>query len=223
MKAVLRGGYYCLALMLLAASTAGSSQASLDYAEGPGTVEYALARPDGAPVSLAMVVIGSVNPSGILVHEWWDKTHPISVLLDPTGLSVGQPLDIEGAMTTLPSGISGLMEVGSSVVRVLRVRSQDDMPVVMHVSKDGSDSNDGSTWELRLGKGVCPLFRHELTESGCRVYMSLWEESAESTYFEDEWYNNMTVNGGEFDSVDRTAEPPQLYPLARLRSRILDN
>ena len=62
----------------------------------------------------------------------------------------------------------------------------------------------------------------ELTDSGCQTFISLWESTPESHTLETYWYNNMTVNGGEFDPPEYFAEDPEgLYPLDALRDDIL--
>lgn len=64
---------------------------------------------------------------------------------------------------------------------------------------------------------------NELTASGCRVYISLWEETPTSTNFRDYWYNGLNVNTGEFDPTNYSIGIPveDLYPLAKLRARII--
>ncbi|MBP6962863.1 MAG: PQQ-binding-like beta-propeller repeat protein [Armatimonadetes bacterium] len=102
MKAVRTTGVVLLALLCL---TAGIGQAAMDYAAGPGTIGYALTQPDGARVSLTMVIIGRVDTAGVSVHEWWDKTTFIPALFSPPpALRPGQTIDLEGIMTTLPRG-----------------------------------------------------------------------------------------------------------------------
>lgn len=63
----------------------------------------------------------------------------------------------------------------------------------------------------------------ELTNSGARVYISLWEQTAESTYLQDQVYNGLAVNAGEFDQANRvpSAAIEDKYPLARLRARVM--
>ena len=60
----------------------------------------------------------------------------------------------------------------------------------------------------------------ELTASGCRVYISLWEDPSDPWL--DSYYDDLLVNGGEFDPCNYyTPETGAKYPLARLRARIL--
>jgi len=60
--------------------------------------------------------------------------------------------------------------------------------------------------------------RDELEDSGCAVYVSLWEDQHQW----DSCYEDFLVNDGEFDPCDRVAgQMEDKYPFTRLRSRIL--
>jgi len=79
---------------------------------------------------------------------------------------------------------------------------------VFHYLNDGSGTNTTMT-----KAGVT----EELTSSGCRVYISLWEGYLQL----QDTYDGLQVNG-EFDPVDYEAEElAGIYPLARLRARIM--
>jgi len=63
----------------------------------------------------------------------------------------------------------------------------------------------------------------ELTNSGCKVYISLWVQNPLDPWL-NPYYEGLLVNGGEFD-VPRSNPPDlaHLYPLDNLRARILAN
>ena len=60
----------------------------------------------------------------------------------------------------------------------------------------------------------------ELTNSGARVYISLWEDP--DYPWLDGYYGDLLVNSGEFDACDiNAADLAGKYPLEELRDRIM--
>jgi len=87
-----------------------------DWAVRPGTIWHALSQPNGARVYLDAVVVGKIearqNPPYFVIREFFDKNARIIVYAPPPReLRLGQTVDVEGTLATLPAGDRALVSV----------------------------------------------------------------------------------------------------------------
>ena len=87
-----------------------------DWAARPGTIWHALSQPNGARVYLDAVVVGKIearqNPPYFVIREFFDKNARIIVYAPPPReLRLGQTVDVEGTLSTLPTGDRALVSV----------------------------------------------------------------------------------------------------------------
>jgi len=62
--------------------------------------------------------------------------------------------------------------------------------------------------------------KSELAASGCKTYLSLWDDGYWSAPLV-QLYQGLTING-DYDPVDRQAYTAALYPLNKVRARIME-
>lgn len=101
----------CIVAALLAASALATPVfAAVDWLARPGTIAHAIGQPDGTVVYLDDVSIvklkGSQNPAYFVVQEIWAADSRIIVsAIPPDALRLGQYVDIEGTLGTLPNSM----------------------------------------------------------------------------------------------------------------------
>lgn len=102
-----------LAVLLVLCAAGVPALADEDVLTRPGTVAHAIAQPDGTAVYLDDVQVAKIrshqNPAYFVVREQWQFNSMIVVCIAPSDvLRIGQDVDIEGTLTTLPSGLRAI-------------------------------------------------------------------------------------------------------------------